>query len=205
MREHFERHGKGDQLSAKFINQIAKVVRRTGMGGAGSFTRGIRGTYDATIGLPPTVLQQVIVSQVAGSLIKCYVRLYNHSTLAWETDLAGAAREHDLDTTETGISVSEGDKLLAYWHPQRRAFMPASTSPSVILKAGKASGASIAAGATNGQVTIWELGVATDEVLTGVRHDWITNATAIAVGTEVFVGWFRDEAAWRIIGAECPE
>lgn len=203
MREHFERHGKGDQLSAKFINQIAKVVRRTGMGGAGSFTRGIRGTYDATMGLPPTVLQQVIVSQVAGSLIKCYVRLYNHSTLAWETDLAGAAREHDLDTSETGISVSEGDKLLAYWHPQRRAFMPASTSPSVILKAGKAAVA-IAAGATNGQVTIWELGVATDEVLTEVRHDWITNATAIAVGTEVFVGWFRDEAAWRIIGAECP-
>lgn len=82
--------------------------------------------------------------------------------------------------------------------------MPASTSPSVILKAGKAT-AAIAAGATNGQVTIWELGVATDEVLTEVRHDWITNAQAIAVGTEVFVGWFRDESAWRIIGAECPD
>jgi len=133
MREYFQRHGKGDQLSAKFVNQMAKVARRTGMGGAGSFTSGIRGTFDATSSLPSTVLHPVVITYANGTDYLCAIRRYNHLTGGWTTD--SAAGEHPFDNRDVGGTYAIGDKVLAYWHPKRQAFIPAqgkeTTTPGV--------------------------------------------------------------------------
>lgn len=202
MRELFYRTNRGDTLTAKHVQDLSNVARRTAAGAPGSYMAGVQYSVAMTAAYPPFV--QVIVKvdepedDATEGVYPVKIRYYDKDNDSWSTD--ENAGPYDLDAREVGGTFSKDDIVVAWWHQQRQAFIPMSMGN--VLRVGKAS-ETISPGAS-GKVKVWEEGEETDTELDDVWHDWITSNIAVDSGKEVIVGWFSLESRWRIIGAECP-
>lgn len=199
MRETFPHKRAGDRLSVGHINALSAVCRRMAMGGSGAFASGYTGSFNGQSSLPNFVQEVLKIEEDLGDgLYRVRVRYYEADTESWATGDV----DYTLDASDVGGVYAVSDKVVAFWHAQRDAYVPLGSSATLILRVGKAAGV-IPVDSETGRVTIWEDGVATDTVVENVHHDWITNNTAIADEDEVIIGWFSGESVWRVIGAEC--
>lgn len=204
MRELLPKKNRGDRLSADHVNTLSSTCRKVAAGTPTSYTSGIQYSVLATSPIAPFQQELVkIVDEVDGEdgVYNIRRRYYDHTTELWQEDSTG--NQFQLDANSVGTTYNEDDIVVAFWHVQRRAFVPAVAPPQTILKIGKAFG-TLDAGTTTGQVKIWENGAETDTIIEDVHHDWITNDLDIEDGNEVIIGWFPDDTCWRVIGAECP-
>lgn len=198
---------RGDRLSAAHINELSRICASVAASGRGSWLDSLICSIRATSSRSPLIIEQVIILVDRNDgIYDIGVRSYDHTAdpPAWITV---TGNEYTLDASESGLAFSPGDKLIAYFHSQRDAFMPFSSSTGVVLKIGKADD-NIPAG-NKGRINIWEENdegtlVDTEDFIDDVRHDWVTGSTTIAEDTEVIIGYFPGESIWRIIGAECP-
>lgn len=200
------RNRPGQVLTAKTVNELSRIARRDSLPFPGTGQVGISATFNGQCNVNPFTIETLeIVSPVAGTTGVYYARMryYSHTDDEWKENTDTGL--FFLDGRELGATFPVGAKVVAFWHPQRLAFIPMQSSNSQVLKVGKADTDFIAPLDT-GNVKVWRDGEETDEVLEDVVFDWITNDQDIVEGTEVIVAWFPDEGdggIWRIIGASC--
>ncbi len=134
-RERFPRKKGGDDLSAGHVNRLGRVcervARRLPGGGTGiqtdsfdsqsPFAKWEQFTFEITN-------TQINSSDGADSgLYLGRIRTYEFDDENWEIDDDENEYEIDatsLDTTNLGAKFSVGDKVVAYWDPQRGMFVP---------------------------------------------------------------------------------
>lgn len=199
MKETFPEKKAGDKLGAGHINDISRVCRNLDAGGMGSHGSGFFGNFNGTVPSNSQIIVDVEITSSGPFTHDANVRYYDHTAGVWRTDFRTTWL---LDAA--GNFFAEGQVVTAYWHAQRRAFMPLSREQSV-LKIGDAE-EDILAG-DFGFVRIWLNGqpVEGDDGLVIAQHDWITQDLDIQQGDQVIIGWFFEEGQWRIIGADCPK
>lgn len=201
MRELFPFKKPGDSLEAEHVNNLSEVARRSSGQFSGTNLAGINGPFQGQVAFPAFQQHQVIVTEItSATLYKVRYRYYDHQASEWKTK--EDSNEFVLDSSEAGSAFAVDQKVTAYWHGQRRAFIPLA-GQGVVLKRGKAT-TTVQPGATATIIVYNSAGQATEERLEDVRHDWITSGYAIQPSHELFIGLFSDEGVWRIIGAPCP-
>lgn len=201
MREQFPITRKGDRLTHEHVNRLSTVARRLSGSNTGSYANGVvNSSFSGQAPLLPFTQEIVKVTELlAPDIYAVRVMYYDSDTFSWAT----STEEYEMTSRAIGSTYVVDDVVIAFHHAQSGYFIPVGEAASTVLRIGKAKGV-ISAGAVNGIVTIWENGAATTTEQTDVRHDWMTNGTAIANNTEVVIGYFRAEGFWRVIGAACP-
>ncbi len=129
MREIFPTKRRGDSLSARHVNVLSGVARRTASGSTGSY-RNIRhtGSLDLYANVPYHVQDVVVIRGVHDATNKVYkvrVRYYDHANAKWDTVPDGA--EFFLDGKDTDSVFEVDDKVVAFWHSQRSMYVPSPT------------------------------------------------------------------------------
>lgn len=126
MHEIFKDKSPGDTLGAPHINKLNRVGRIVASQNHGAFMLGNEST---TAGPVPFVQRLVIVSQDdtdTDGIYQCRLRYYDTNEMneqnRWKTD--SEAGEYYLDANSLGISLDIDDVLVAYWDPQRGAYIP---------------------------------------------------------------------------------
>lgn len=136
MREVFPEKQPGERLSAGHINKLSDVCRRVSTGMSGSYTSG---RDNAITPNPPFVQSQVIINTIVdinAGLYTVFLRYYSTLEDA-NTWLTNEDTEYNLDASELGTEFVEGDKLVAFWNPQRGQYTPAGAtgvSGTIIIK-----------------------------------------------------------------------
>lgn len=205
MRENINTNKRsGDPLSAKHVNQLSRGARQFSHTWFGSGQNAISATFNGNVALPTPgfdIVEVTLKLPVVQHQYRVKRRYYDHENEQW-TLVNKTAMPMDASEVRGGFLV--GDKLPAFWHTQRKAFIPL-TSGSTILRIGKTE-RDLIAPVDTGPVRLWRDGVETGDTLDDVYYDWITNDQDLPEDTEVIVGWFPeegDEGIWRIIGAAC--
>jgi hypothetical protein len=152
MRESFPRKQAGQSIGAGHINKLSKVARRAGTPDQGSHMFGRDGSYanpapfaqrtfviveeeedsENSSSSSSSSSSQSVSSSSSGSEPSFTPRpqeIYNikplyfdHETEEWKRDDDHNSME--LDTGGLGLSFAEGDVVVAYWEPQRGAWIP---------------------------------------------------------------------------------
>jgi len=117
----------GDPLRAAEVNTIGSVVNQFSHSRPGTFMSGMRcPSITGDVGIPPFL--QCIVKVIGESITidldsgchACIMRYFDHADGTWKDD----DTQRMIDPTDVDLTLSVGDKVLAYWNEQRQAFVP---------------------------------------------------------------------------------
>jgi len=218
MRKTFPRKKKGDRLGADHVNGLSEICEFVAKGNRGPNVDAFDGSFGSLRVAGRLRFEILYITEDNGDGTYAVKRkFYNHvadspgDTVGWQVQ--NQDQNYILDGSQSGSTFGVGTTVLALWHAQRLAFLPL-TSSGTMLKIGKA--ADIIPADNFGPVKLWVHGSngvlqETDETLEVVWHDWVTGNQDIEEGDEVIIGYFPDDydadgnqGTWRIIGAECP-
>lgn len=200
MRETFPHKSKGDTLSADHINRLSDVARRLASGQTGSY---LYGNDQQLAGPIPFIQRLMIVTEVPfpdeydgcdgnDDAYKCKPIYYDHDTKEWKTN--DDAEDSCLDADVLGAIFQTGQKLTAWYDPQRGAYIPLSF-PIIKGKTLEVNGKTV-----GGRVKIYQ-GEQGNEQETNKEIVPYNSFAEIPEDAWVAMGWIGD--GYEIIAAEC--
>lgn len=141
MMDSFPTKKKGDDLEAELINKLTKVARIVSGRGPASFVGSIGGVPIGEAPFIQRVIEVVTGKDTSTNLYQCRTRYYDFTNNRWVTD--STSNTYDLDMTALGQTASVGQILVAYWDPQRNAFIGIESVGTTTVTSGPASGCNL--------------------------------------------------------------
>ena len=203
--ENFPDKKRGDSLSANHINNLNSVSRRAArmLGGGGSSRHMSYGSTGLNT-FDPMLVKITEIEDEEEFQYKGKIRYYNFQDSEW----ADSTEEFQIDGKESAITLTEGSKVVCFYHSQRDRLIPIGATAIQTMKIGKTTTNIVAGG--SGPVEIWRKpntqsapAKVTPTETIGAHNDWLHDNRELARDVEVILGYFADESIWRIIGEVC--
>jgi hypothetical protein len=214
----FETKKSGDPLKATEWNEATKRIVQL----EGGFQIGSNlGTAGKTVvGNTPHYQRVVEVTGDGDSdgMYKCSYRYYAPGDSGATDDWVTADGECDLDARALDITLSEGDKIVAYYDRQRGAFVPCA---SVAAESSPIIRVTIMTTAIVGGPPVTALKMEQAPIPGSYGLEWVpvvplveyqvyhirssAMANNIAVGTQCDIQYYADNDRWVILNSDCSQ